>query len=181
VCVEVFKQIVGPENSRDGNSLLADISVVKDSEVDGELSCVKKANSELLDYHKDKPELVICQPSFESSAIGGRGSWDVPVATCRLCYPRISTRMWTIGAVMLHEYTHWYKLMSPVMRPAFDVKGTKDRVYGCFNTRLANGLITAEKARSNADSYMWLATEIWWTQACVKSYGPLRAPMKGDN
>jgi len=185
VCVDVFKQIVGPKNLPDGNSLLADISVVKDSMVDGELSCVKAngdlTNSELLDYHKDKPELVICRPSFELSAIGGRGSPGVPVATCALCYPRISTRMWTIGAVLLHEYTHWYKLMSPVMRPAFDVKGTKDRVYGSFNTRLMNGLITAEKARSNADSYTWLASEIWWTQACVKSYGPLTAPRKGDN
>jgi hypothetical protein len=84
--------------------------------------------------------------------------------------------MWTIGAVMLHEYTHWYKLMSPVMRPAFKRKGTKDRAYGPFKARLEHGFITAEKATTNADSYAWFASEVWWTQACVKSHGPLTAP-----
>lgn len=176
---------MGPKNLRSGNSVLADIIVVKDSLVDGELSCIGAngdvTNSELLDYDKDKPQLVICPHAFMMSAIGGKGSSDNPVATCASCYPRISSKMWTIGAVMLHEYTHWYKLMSPVMKPAFDVRGTKDRVYGPFKTRIANGLITAEKARSNADSYTWLANEIWWSQVCVSSHGPLAAPLMGDN
>lgn len=168
---------MGPDTQRNGNSLLADIKVVKDSVINGRLSCAKDTtNSELIDYNTDSPDLVICPRAFEMSAIGGNGSPDNPVATCAACYPKISVKMWTIGAVMLHEYTHWYKLMSPVMKPAFKNEGTKDRANGPFNTRLANGFITAEKATSNADSYAWFASEVWWTQACVKSHGPLTAP-----
>ena len=184
--LDAFKQITGPKDVRTGNSLLADISIVKDSLVDGEFSCIieangDKANSELLDFHKDKPELVICPAAFEIGAFSGTGYPGAPVVTCAQCYPRISTHMWTIGVAMLHEYTHWYKLMSPVMSPAFKVKGTKDRVYGPFQARIVNGFIGAEEARSNADSYAWLANEAWWTQACVDKHGPLTPPLLGDN
>ena len=100
--------------------------------------------------------------------------------TCDTCYPRISRQMWNIGTVLLHEYIYWNKLVSPVTKPAFKAKTVTDRATGCLKPRLENGSIKADKARTNADSYAWLANEIWWTQACVGSHSPLTAPTEAD-
>jgi hypothetical protein len=89
--------------------------------------------------------------------------------------------MVTIGMVLLHEYTHWDKLMAPVLPPNFSAKSILDYVYGAFMTRIENELIAPELPIWNGDSYAWLANEIWWTQACVSSHGPLTPPLRGDN
>jgi len=87
--------------------------------------------------------------------------------------------------VLLQEYTHWDKLVAPVMPPAYisvsRQKSTLDYVYGVFFTRLENDFIAPRLALWNGDSYAWLANEVWWTQACSASHGPLTAPLRWDN
>ena len=182
---------MGPKDLRYGNSLLADIVVVKDSMVNGEVSCLagKKTeigknvmiNAELLKFDTDNPELVVCPFAFTLGAFSGKGYPGAPVKTCDSCYPRISKEMETIGMALLHEYTHWNKLVSPVLTAPPSVMSTHDWIDGAFKTRLEHGFIDAATARYNGDSYAWLANEIWWTQACAGSHGPLTAPLRGDN
>jgi tRNA A37 N6-isopentenylltransferase MiaA len=83
----------------------------------------------------------------------------------------------TIGFVLLHEYTHWETLMSPVMLPAFQEKATLDEAIGPWKVRQ----LTRHQATWNADSYAWLAQEIWWTQTCRGTHGPLEEPEEKDN
>jgi hypothetical protein len=157
---------------------LADIKVVKDSKrKDGVLSCNKpNVDAELLESDTDKPKLVVCPRAFTRGAFSGKGYPGAPVVTCDRCYPRISKNMETIGMILLHEYTHWDKLVSPVMPRGFSATSTMDYIYGPFLTRIKNGFIKPELAIWNGDSYAWLAKVIWWTQACVGSHGPLTAP-----
>jgi hypothetical protein len=174
---------VGPRDLRNGNSLLADITVVKDSKgKDGQLSCnAPNIEAELIDSNTDKPKLVVCPRAFTRGAFSGKGYPGAPVVTCDRCYPRISKNMETIGMILLHEYTHWDKLMSPVLPSGFRATSTVDYSYGAFSTRLENKLLAPELAIWNGDGYAWLANEIWWTQACVGSHGALTAPLRGDN
>ena len=171
---------MGPKDLRHGNSLLADIVVVKDAAENGEVVCTRTkgriVQAALHEYDTGKPKLVICPITFRKSTLGGTVYPGVLAMTCDRCYPRISFRMRNIGMIMLHEYTHWEKLVSPVMKPNFNVKSTSDRADGCFKTRLENKYVDGKKARSNADSYAWFANELWWTQACVASHGPLTPP-----
>lgn len=156
---DVFKQIVGPKDLRYGNSLLADFTVVKGSKhKDGQLSCNDpKVDAELLETDTDKPKLVVCPRAFTRGAFSGKGYPGAPVVTCDRCYPRISKQMETIGMILLHEYTHWDKLMSPALPPGFSATSTSDYSYGSFLTRLENKFIAPELAIWNGDSYAWLA------------------------
>lgn len=106
--LDVFEQIVGPRDLRNGNSLLAHITVVKDSkDKDGLLSCITpNIEAELVDSNTDKPKLVVCPRAFTLGAFSGKGYPGAPPVTCDRCYPRISKNMETIGMVLLHEYTH---------------------------------------------------------------------------
>lgn len=162
---------------------MADITVVKDSKrKDGILSCnAPNVEAELLETDTDKPKLVVCPRAFTRGAFSGKGYPGAPVVTCDRCYPRISKNMEKIGMVLLHEYTHWDKLMAPVLPPNYSAKSTVDYSYGAFLTRVENGALAPELAIWNGDSYVWLANEIWWTHTCVGSHGPFTAPSRGDN
>ena len=137
---------MGPRDLRNGNRLLADITVVKDSKgKDGQLSCnAPNIEAELVDSNTDKPKLVVCPRSFTRGAFSGKGYPGAPVVTCDRCYPRISKNMETIGMILLHEYTHWDKLMSPVLPSGFSATSTVDYSYGAFLTRLENKILAPE-------------------------------------
>jgi hypothetical protein len=105
--------------------------VVKDfkDDNDGEMSCIENTQAELRDSETDNPKLVVCPLALKMGAIG-KGWSDAPAVTCGNLYPRISRKMDTIGFVLLHEYTHWETLMSPVMLPAFNEKAALDEALG---------------------------------------------------
>jgi hypothetical protein len=95
--------------------------------------------------------------------------------------------METLGHVLLHEYTHWETLMSPVVRTPFnilaatDVKGKDKKVaYSPFNVRKLREE-DKDLARRNADSYAWLATEAYWTQHCVPRFRVFTEPVEKEN
>lgn len=176
---EVFKQIVGPKDDGHGNDPLGDITVVKDFRhgSDNHLSCADDDElAELRDYNTTKPKFIVCPLLFKKGAIG-KGWEGAPAVTCDTWFPRIGYMMDTIGFVMLHEYTHWQTLMKPVMQPAFLRKATIDVASGAWKVRR----LSRTQATSNADSYAWLAQEVWWTQTCRGTHGELEEPEEEDN
>lgn len=133
--------------------------------------------AELYKYDTDNPELIICPKSFTFGAIGKKSWPGAPGVNCDTIYPRISRKMETLGHNVLHEYMHWDKLMSPVIKGPFGVDGTEDIDYGCYELRR----ITKSEAQRNADSYAWLATETFWTLTCEGSHGAFQEPLDVDN
>lgn len=67
--------------------------------------------------------------------------------------------------------------MTPVMLGPFGEKAALDEAVGCYKVRR----LSRHAATWNADSYAWLAQEIWWTQTCYGLHGPLEEPEEGDN
>lgn len=177
----VFRRIVDRDDGQ-GHSLLGDIKFVadffKEDEDDPGLTCDDDSQSELRDYETNNPRLIVCPNTFERGAIGR--SWPgAPGVICNTCYPRISYRMETLGHALLHEYTHWNKLMSPVTQVPFLIRAATDQIngYGPWKVRQLSGRV----ARKNADSYAWLATEVWFTRSCARSHGALQEPTERDN
>ena len=84
--------------------------------------------------------------------------------------------MVVFGTVVLHEYIHWDKLVSPVIEGPFGIDSINDEAYGFWNVRR----LWQADARENADSYALLATEIFWVEACEQIHGPLQEPREED-
>jgi hypothetical protein len=156
------------------------------SGADEGMTCDGKTVSEIGVDTTAAPELIICPIAFAKGTLGKNERANVPKVTCSTCYPRVSYKMETLGYVLLHEYTHWEMLMSPVMRPfnllaATDVVGKdKKLAYGPWRVlRLREDDKIA--ARRNADSCAWLATEAYWAQHCVGRFGAFTDPEEEDN
>ena len=162
--LDVFKQIVGPGDLRHVNSLLADITVVRDSKgKDGALSCsAPNIDAELIDSNTDNPMLVVCPRAFTRGASSAEGYPGAPVVTCDRCCPRI------------------YKNME-VSPTGFSATSTVDSSFGAFLTRLENRAVAPKLAIWNGNGYAWPANEVWWTQACVDSHGALTVSLRGDS
>lgn len=174
-----MKQIVGPKDDGHGHGLLGDIEVVRDfkDKKDGEFSCIGDTQAELRDYESDTPKLVVCPHGLTLGAIG-KDLGGIAAVTCETWWPRISSVMDTVGTVLLHEYTHWDTLMTPVMLPAFGEKAALDEARGPWAVRR----LSRSEATWNADSYAWLAQEIWWTHTCRGNHkGPIEEPEEKDN
>ena len=77
--------------------------------------------------------------------------------------------METLGSILLHEYTHWRKLVAPPLKT-----NTIDTKYGIFDVRGMD----KSKATLNADSYSWYATENFFTGICAKSF---QDPLEDDD
>lgn len=164
---DVFRRILGlPPNLESGARLLGDISVVVDYEdEEGDLACDGSAGAESRNVATDHLNIIICHDlGFENGGIF-KGYPDVDPVTCESQSRRVSWRMETMGYALIHEYTHWNKLVAPPLR-----KGTDDLVYGPYGVRE----MRKSRAVNNADSYAWLANEILWTTLCHRTYGDPR-------
>jgi hypothetical protein len=84
--------------------------------------------------------------------------------TCGDLDLRVSRKMRTLGSILLHDFTHAGLLVMPPL--AYDVEGLQDHVYGAHSCQ---GL-DKKLALYNADSYAWLAMEIFWSIACKRSF-----------
>lgn len=133
------------------------------------MSCIENTQAELREFTTEKPELVVCPLGLKMGSLGN--------VTCETWFPRISRKMDSIGFVLLHEYTHWETLMSPVMLPAFQEKAAIDEAMGPWKVRQ----LTRHQATWNADSYAWFAQEVWWTQTLRGTHGELEEPEEKDN
>lgn len=105
--------------------------------------------------------MVVCDSAFTHGGIDkGYGSipgLSVPAVVCDNFDEHVSWKMDTLGAILLHEYTHYVDLQNPPLDDA-----TKDFAYGPLKTRNLDKAV----ASINADSYTWAATENLWTTIC---------------
>jgi hypothetical protein len=176
----VFKQIVGPENNGDGNLLIRKMTAVKDYVHDDghgpALMCADEYLDQmgLRDVKTDSPKLIVCKEGFELGAINHNFP-GVEGVTCGVIWPRISRMMQTSGSVLLHQYLYWGELVSPVLWEAFGEKHVRDVDIGCWEVRK----IDKKLAMVNADSYVWLALELFWRGECT-ARGPLQEPNEFD-
>ncbi|KAI9149907.1 hypothetical protein HJFPF1_09653 [Paramyrothecium foliicola] len=88
----------------------------------------------------------------------------------------VSDKMDFLGATVMHEWIHNDDIGTEVIgERIIDVDGLKG--YGPANVRrmLSDN---PEKVKLNADSYTWLAIEVFWTKLCLKD-DRYKAPSSG--
>ncbi|PIA90932.1 hypothetical protein CB0940_11074 [Cercospora beticola] len=100
--------------------------------------------------------------------------YDVPKrsdVSCDSLGSTVSTLMDVLGAIILHEYTHFDRIGKAAT-------GTHigDKAYGPLDVK---GLSDADKL-INADSYRWLALEYYWTTVCGKTFSGPRDDRDND-
>ena len=126
--------------------------------------------AEMRDIDSDKPTIILCDPAGFGHGGIGKGYNNVKAVGCDGFDDRVSWKMETLGSILLHEYTHWEKLVAPPLsEETDDLAGG----YGPAGVRS----LDKSKATNNADSYSWFATENLWTVICQKKYGD---PTKAD-
>lgn len=154
-----------------GNPLLKDITIRPDfpDPKTGALSCSDPdVEAEIRELTSDNPSIVLCDPAAFGHGSIGKGYTDgnIPAVTCDTLDPRVSWKMDTLGAVLLHEYTHWLKLMTSVNGGPLPME-TDDHEYGVYDCRFE---LDFSQATDNADSYNWYASEVLWTVLCGTQY-----------
>lgn len=159
--------IMGGNSSSDqGSGLLGQITVSPDfPKPNGKLTCDDNDTmAELRDYNADNPTIVLCDPGALGHGGIAKSYGTIPAVTCANFDSRISWKMETLGSVLLHEYTHWLKLVAPPLSKETD---DVDDGYGPADVRALDKTL----ATNNADSYSWFATENMWTAICHTQYG----------
>lgn len=84
-------------------------------------------------------------------------------SNCKSVDKYISPLMYSMGNTLVHQYMHLDNLVkgivgAPMLNRAYDV-GT----LNVFN-------LDKKLARTNADSYAWFATELFWTVECKRDF-----------
>ncbi|KAM0719339.1 hypothetical protein Q7P37_005244 [Cladosporium fusiforme] len=159
----VFKLIAGDlkPKAEKGSPLLSKMTIVDDFLDDLKLmGCSPDTQAEMRDEGTDHPSLIVCPPAFKFGGIA-QGFPGVPKVSCGNFDKYVSDKMETLGSILLHEYTHFVQLVSPVLS-----QGTVDYEY----TPEAVQKLDGKQARVNADSYSWYATEVMWSTICKTQY-----------
>lgn len=181
--LDVFEKILSNDRNQ-GNVLLGDITFTEDHTDDyyKELSCMSGTMAHTRPDTKPlKPDIVICKSAFKHGAIDHTFK-DVADINCKTLGSRVSWHMETLGSILLHEYTHWKHLMSPLFA---------DTKFGATidDPELGYGPVSVVKlakkspstARNNAENYSWLANDLFWTAHCKKGFERASARMKDDH
>ncbi|KAF2239302.1 hypothetical protein EV356DRAFT_169743 [Viridothelium virens] len=105
--------------------------------------------------------MIVCDPDGFGHGGIGKGYETVEAVKCENIGPTVYGKMETMGLYMMHEYTHWKNLVAPPLG-----KETSDEAYRPNGVRN----LTKKKAKRNADSYAWFATEDFWTAVCQTNY-----------
>ncbi|KAL8736493.1 MAG: hypothetical protein Q9166_000285 [cf. Caloplaca sp. 2 TL-2023] len=163
----VYQAIAGPCNT--GNVMLSDLTLRTKDDVEGEQLCDEDTLAYCYPPNADKPEITLCPNFFKKKAftmVKGAPDPDNDPADYVRCEElqangHLSYLMETMGATLLHEYTHYNKLMKPIYN-----KATGDKGYGAWE--VYNNL------NKPADSYLYYALELFWTEVCHNNWLPPR-------
>ncbi|KAL8848650.1 MAG: hypothetical protein Q9221_006324 [Calogaya cf. arnoldii] len=127
---------------------------------------------------KEKASITLCPSFFKKKAFtkvkGAPNPDNDPTRYVRCeelqANGHVSYLMETMGATLLHEYTHFDKLTRAVLnKPILDQKIDQNTVaYGAFF--VYNNLNKNLLARVNADSYTYYALELFWTEVCHTNF-----------
>ncbi|KAF4445781.1 Metallopeptidase, catalytic domain [Fusarium austroafricanum] len=167
---KVFKAMVGDQyEDDDGNPILGSITIVSDyKNEDDEWACTDDTMAEIRDYDTKNPKIVVCPKTGFGSGGLGKGYKGVEALRCSSFDDQVSTKMDSLGSVLLHEYTHWDLLVKGIFK-----NGTDDVGYGPYKCQ---HLPRKDKLK-NADNYSWFANEVYWSSMCGVDYGK---PSKDD-
>lgn len=138
------------------------ISIVDDTPLNDQLACSKKGRAaELRGHDRIKAEMIICPIAFKFPRL--------VTNRCEKLGNKISYRMVSLGMVLLHEYTHWNRLVTGALP-----KYTEDLAYAPKFLKEKDGSkLERSLAKGNADSFAWLLTEVYWGQKCQRNFtGP---------
>ncbi|KAJ5587785.1 uncharacterized protein N7459_003550 [Penicillium hispanicum] len=148
---QVYQNILGDDNT--GGNRLSSITVVNDFPLPGtnHYACTNPHTGAVLRYYTyNRPKMIICPAGLQLPALGS--------VQCATLQGQMSNQMDTLGASILHEYTHFRRLVVPPL-----TKETDDLVYGFADSE---SIGNTPHAKNNADNYAWFATEAFWTSHC---------------
>lgn len=190
--LDVFAAIAGgrepfPKPAHGGNPLLAGIEVVVDFESEeSPFQCAGEGNegvTAVMDTMPGDPpvsKIILCTAGLKYGAIDTHQD-GVNDVNCDTLDPRVSWKMDTLGSTLLHEFTHAPVLMESIFSHLGTGQDSTDDVengYGPVKVRFLRD--DPAQARINADSYTWLANEVWWTGECKATRGnDLRGRFEG--
>ncbi|XEV04525.1 hypothetical protein FSHL1_009812 [Fusarium sambucinum] len=169
---KVFDAILGDDHEDGkGNALLGKLKIMPDYQDpdDGEFSCDGDTQAETRDAGGENPEIIMCPKGFKSGGIG-KGYDGVDPVRCDKFDDRVSSKMESLGSILIHEYTHYDNLVNGILSKL----GTDDHAYGPYDSQQ----LSREDKLDNADNYSWFANELHWTIICGKSFD---APTKADS
>ena len=178
----VFDAIIGTSFDGTCAAMLGDLTVTTDfKDEHGHLHCASGVMGDTPDGDADDPTVILCPDGLKHGAIKVRtGSRPSPV-TCDSINAdgdRVTWRMETLGSILLHEYTHFARLVSPPLgQGAFDVQWDGEEIYGPVQVQKVAGSTDAELF---ADVYTWFANEVFWSGECGKTFGKAD-PAKNDD
>ena len=174
----IIGQTIVPENPSTGNDLLGKILV---QTTDTENKCDDQTLAYTNDGDTEKPYIVLCPNAFKKKAVtslkGAENPADNPndAAHYIQCLDfeadggHVSYKMNSLGATLLHEYTHDDNLVKSIFSASI-IDQTDG--YGPVNVynKLDKGL-----AKLNADSYIYYASEVLWSELCGNTFQAPRA------
>ncbi|KAI0506306.1 hypothetical protein F5B22DRAFT_660390 [Xylaria bambusicola] len=167
---KVFQQIVSdPTNPGEGEDRLKDCRVAGFDFLpvtSGEDACAEGATAYTSNFlesdhtYKGVSRTHFCPPAYQQKA---RYS-DI---SCNDIGDTLNTKMDFLGATILHEWLHNDAVGKAVTGThIIDVDGQNG--YGPYNTRrLLRD--SPDQCKNNADSYTWLALEVFWTKLCLRN------------
>lgn len=167
----MFKKILEAMDDED-HRLLSKLRITKDyADSSGRKECITSDESgrpgdshgteaALRRRKTESPIMILCPVAFTRGSIGN-GERPPPRTQhsganelrCDRFDDYLSEKMMPLGALLLHEYTHWPALLSPVPMP----RPNDDYVYGAYQVQR----LRKDRAKYNADSYMWYHIEVY--------------------
>ncbi|KAI4271154.1 MAG: hypothetical protein LQ337_006209 [Flavoplaca oasis] len=176
----VYQAIAGPCNT--GNVMLSDLTLTTQEEPDEE--CDVDTLAYLYPPSGEQARITLCPNFFKKKAFtmvkGAPNPDDDPDHYVRCEELRadghVSYHMETMGAVLLHEYTHFNRITKSIFsKRILDQESSDGKLaYGAY--RVYNELNKNLLSRVNADSYTYYAMELFWTEFCNFQF---LAPRKG--
>lgn len=115
-----------------------------------------RALAVLREYNNRFPKMIVCPAGFRQTPLLS--------ISCDTLGEDVSDAMESLGASILHEYTHYTKLISPPLAGS-----STDDQYGWYNSQ---AFAPYAESLQNADSYAWFAIEAYFTIKCHRNFGP---------
>lgn len=171
--ISVFNAISGSEDV--GNILFPTSSQIRLSDTPGRPGCLQPQTLAWLDYDGGS-NTTLANPLHSPAYLNvcPTGAWhylpDLSAIKCNLLGDHVSGRMFSLDAMLLHEWTHWDALQLCNYSTHIG-----DSAFGPVDAQLANLQKSGQDPTRNADSYKWFALEAFYTHRCAKSFLPPRS------
>ena len=171
----IFKDIIG--NNRNGNPLLGDITIRKDSPDKGQGNQVCTDPNMLAKLNADEnsrnPELVLCDNAFKTNSINFLTESGQLQHICQGYFQgrQSDLNLQVLGGTLMRKYTQYKALVG---------KGSTTTDF-TYRAPEAQQLKDNRDSMINAGSYYYFATELFWTWYCHPDTGRPRMRKQFSN